>query len=352
MKPSHISRADLGDLAFVGHGLSRPECAVAHSSGLIFTPDWTDDGGISVIYPNGDVKRHLAKNWSDIARKFELDEPLRPNGICLLEEGSFLLAHLGSERGGVFHLTPDGVVSPHLCEIDGDPLPPTNFVTVDAENRTWVTVSTRRLPRALAYRSDVADGFIAVIVDGAANIVADNLGYTNECVPHPDGKRLFVNETFARRLTSFDIGPNGSLTNRKTVAELGEGTFPDGLAFDQRGDAWLTSIVSNRVLRVTDAGDVEAFLEDVDAQHLETVEQAWKTHTMGRPHLDKSAGHLLKNISNLAFCGDELDHGVLGCLLGGQLATMKMPVRGHRPHHWTFDIEPLTQALMQMPKIK
>ena len=66
-------------------------------------------------------------------------------------------------------------------------------------------------------------GFIVLLEDGRARIVADELGYTNECLVHPDGKRLFVNETFARRLTSFDIAANGDLSNRQTVAQLGEG---------------------------------------------------------------------------------------------------------------------------------
>ena len=232
-----------------------------------------------------------------------------------------------------------------MSEVDGVALPPSNFVTVDENGRIWITVSTRKVPRAAAYRSDVADGFIVLLEEGHARIVADNLGYTNECLVHPDGKRLFVNETFARRLTSFDIGEDGSLSNRQTVVELGEGVYPDGLAFDENGDAWLTSIVSNRVLRVTAAGEVDIFLEDVDPDHLEWVEQAWRDHAMGRPHLDKAAGKLLRNVSNLAFCGKNLDQAVLGCLLGDQLARFSMPVRGHRPVQWTFDIQPLIKSL-------
>ncbi|MEP1209976.1 MAG: SMP-30/gluconolactonase/LRE family protein [Rhizobiaceae bacterium] len=338
-------------LSFIGHGLSRPECALAHQSGIVFVPDWTGDGGVSVIFPDGTVKRHLATNWPEIAGRLGLDEPLRPNGICLLEGGHFLLAHLGAERGGVYGLAPDGTVSVYLSEVAGDPLPPSNFVTVDKNGRVWITVSTRQTPRALAYRSDVADGFVVLVEDGKARIVADDLGYTNECLVHPDGKRLFVNETFSRRLTSFDIGADGSLSNRTTIATLGAGIYPDGLAFDERGDAWLTSIVSNRVLRVSGDGVVEIYLEDVDPDHLEWVEQAWRDHAMGRPHLDKAAGKVLRNVSNLAFCGDNLDQAVLGCLLGDQLATFEMSVRGYQPVQWTFDIKPLLQALSDVNSI-
>jgi len=346
-----VDQANLDDIAFIGHGLSRPECALAHASGTVFAPDWTGDGGVSAIFPDGSIKRHLAKNWSEVSKSVGLDEPLRPNGICLLEGGDFLLAHLGAQRGGVFRLKTDGSVEPFLLEVGGEPLPPTNFVTVDHLGRFWITVSTRKTPRADAYRSDVADGFIVLMGDSGARIVADGLGYTNECVPHPDGKRLFVNETFARRLTSFDIETDGSLSNRTTIAGFGVGTFPDGLAFDDQGNAWITSIVSNRVLKVDGGGKVDIFLQDADLVHLAWVEAAYLAHTMGRPHLDKAAGQKLCNVSNLAFRGPGLNQAALGCLLGDSLATLKMPVRGARPAHWTFDIGPLITSLENKPAI-
>ena len=314
-------------------------------------PDWTGDGGVSAVFPDGIVKRHLVKNWREISTAHGFDEPLRANGICLLDGGDFLIAHLGAEKGGIFRLQADGMASAFLLEIEGEPLPPANFVTVDEKQRVWFTVSTRHTPRALAYRRDVADGFIAVMVDDKARIVADGLGYTNECLPHPDSKRLFVNETFSRRLTSFDIKADGSLANRKTVADFGPGTFPDGLTFDENGDVWITSIVSNRILKVSNDGDVQVFLEDVDRAHLDWVEAAWCDHTMGRPHLDKAAGRVLSNISNLAFCGESFDRAVLGCLLDDKLAMLDMPVRGHKPLHWNCDIDPLIQALSSLPSV-
>ena len=345
----HQKSLTVEDVIFIGNSLSRPECALAHSSGLVFAPDWTGDGGVSAIHPDGSVKRHLASNWEAVAKQNGFDEPLRPNGICLLPGGDFLLAHLGAQKGGVFRLATDGTISPFLLAVVGHALPPTNFVTVDDQGRVWITVSTRKIPRAAAYRRDVADGFIVLVDDKGARIVADDLGYTNECMMHPDGKRLFVNETFSRRLTSFEVASDGNLSNRMLVAEFGPGTFPDGLAFDASGNAWITSIVSNRVLHVDDKGDVSVFMEDVDPKHLEWVEQAWRDHHMGRPHLDKAAGRRLCNISNLAFCGPQLDQAVLGCLLGGSLATFDMPVPGYPPIHWTCDIAPLLKALKNKP---
>ena len=320
-----------GDAAwqFVGEGLSRPECVLAHASGWLFASDWTGPGGVSVIAPDGSVRRHLAKDRR---------EPLRPNGIALMSGGAFLIAHLGDEDGGVFRLDCDGATTPVLTEVDGAPLPPTNFVHVDRLGRLWVTVSTRLQPRARGYRADNADGFIVLVADGEARIVADGLGYTNECGVDPTGRRLYVNETFARRLSVFDIGEDGGLSNKRVVAEFDRGTFPDGLAFDRDGGIWVTSIVNNQLLRVGVDGAVERVLDGGDESHVDLVEQAYMAGEMTSAHLKTAGGSALGNISNLAFGGPDLKTGFLGCLLGERILRIGLPVAGYPLAHWEADL--------------
>jgi sugar lactone lactonase YvrE len=261
----------------------------------------------------------------------------RPNGIALLEDGSFLMAQLGEHDGGVYRLTRAGQITPWLRQVDGKDLPPTNYVVQDSAGRTWITVSTCLTPRAAAYRPDVADGFIVCVnASGHARIVADGLGYTNEVALHPNGRWLYVNETFGRRLSRFLVKEDGSLGARETVTEFGVGDFPDGLAFDEDGCAWIVSIVSNRLIRVWPDGRQEIYLEDNDPGHLDWVEEAFQAHTMGRPHLDGIRSERLRNISSIAFAGPDRRTGVLGCLLGHQLETLPMPVAGVAPFHWSF----------------
>lgn len=329
---------DLADIDFIGSGLKRPECVLAHSSGLLIVPDWTGAGGVSLVSPHGVAIRHLASDCSE-------NDPLRPNGIALESGGNILLAHLGDATGGLYRLRPDGTTETVLDEVDGQKLPPCNFVISDGGGGLFLTVSTRRVPRALGYRKDVDDGFIVHIpYRGAARIVADGLGYTNECMLHPSGRWLYVNETFVRRLSRFKVTGKGKLGKRETVCEFGAGTFPDGLAFDVSGDAWVTSIVSNRVVRVAAEGQQTIWIEDVDPEHLTWVEEAYQANDMGRPHLDGVRSQRLRNISNLAFGGANLKTGYLGCLLGDSIASFAMPAAGHPLPHWTADIEPLLMA--------
>lgn len=313
-------------LSFVGAGLQRPECVLATARGDLVTADWR--GGIVELHRDGS-QALIVGALADGRRP-------RPNGIALRRDRSFLLAELGESQGGVFLLERDATLRPFLEQVDGVDLPPTNFVHEDALGRVWVTVSTRRRPRAAAYRADVADGFIALVDARGARIVADGLGYTNEALPSPDGAWLYVNETFGRRLTRFRIGADGALSGRETVATFGAGTYPDGLAFDAEGGVWIVSVVSNRVIRVAPDGAQQLVLEDADAAHVAWCEAAFQAGELGRPHLDKAAGRRLKNISSLAFGGADRRTVILGCLLGDALATFRSPIAGHPPAHWTW----------------
>lgn len=138
----------LADVRSIGSGLVRPECVLATASGDLYSADWR--GGVAHIAPDGSQRLYTAQVMDG--------EVLKPNGIALQNDGSFLLAHLGSELGGVFHLQRDGSTRPFLQTVHGIDLPPTNFVVSDSLGRTWITVSTRLKPRALGYRRSCQDG--------------------------------------------------------------------------------------------------------------------------------------------------------------------------------------------------
>jgi sugar lactone lactonase YvrE len=71
----------------------------------------------------------------------------------------------------------------------------------------------------------------------------------------PDGRTLVVGESFAARLTAFDIADDGSLSNRRVWAQL-EGALPDGICLDAEGAIWIASPVSGELVRVREGGEV------------------------------------------------------------------------------------------------
>jgi len=323
---THGRPVSLADVRFSGSGLNRPECVLCTARGDIFSADWR--GGVAHIRPDGTQAFYGGEAPGGRA--------MRPNGVALRRDGSFLLADLGEEAGGLFHLTREGRVTPLLEAVDGVALPPSNFVLEDALGRIWLTVSTRLKPRSLGYRAGVADGFIVLLDGGGARIVADGLGYTNEVALDASGQWLYVNETFSRRLSRFRIGAGASLGAKEVVTEFGAGTFPDGLTMDAEGGVWITSIVSNRVIRVAPDGAQTVLLEDADADHLKWVEAAYQAGELGRPHLDNVKSVKLRNISSLAFGGPDLRTAYLGCLLGDTIASFRSPVAGLPPAHWHY----------------
>jgi sugar lactone lactonase YvrE len=306
----------LSELEQVGQDLRRPECVLAHADGDLFVPDWR--GGVTRVKADGSQETWLADGTNDI----------RPNGIAMLPGGSFLLANLGV-AGGVWRLHRDGGLAPFVTELEGAPLPPTNFVTVDRRGRTWISVSTRRDPRQDAWRPDIADGFIVLVDETGARVVADGLHYTNEIRPDPSGHWLYVIETFGRRLVRYSLGDDGGLSGRETVVTFGYGCFPDGFAFDRAGGIWIASLVSNRLLRVQD-GAVETVLEDVNGQYVDDVERAFAAGEMRQEHLGVIPGTSLQQLTSVAFGGPDGRTVFLGSLHAGCVYRFRAAVAGAR----------------------
>jgi sugar lactone lactonase YvrE len=309
----------LDAISFTGQDLSRPECVLALRDGTLFVSD--KRGGITRIAPDG-TQALLGQG------------PVVPNGIALLRDGSFAIANL-SDSGGVWRMAPDGALAPDITEIAGRRLGSVNFVRTDRQGRLWICVSTLR-PGEDQYRTDIADGFIALRDASGIRVVADGLCWTNECLPDEDAGYLYVNETFGRRLTRFDLAPDGSLSNRVTIATFGHGDYPDGLTNDMEGGLWVVSVGSNRLIRVAPDGTKQVMLEDSDPAHLDTLEEALQAHRLTRPMIHEARSKFLRNTSSLAFGGPDLRTGFMGSLAGDALARFASPVAGVPPAHWDW----------------
>ena len=102
-------------------------------------------------------------------------------------------------------------------------------------------------------RPDFVPGFIALVTaDGTVRQVADGVEFPNGMAVTPDNSRLIVSESFAGRLTAFDIAADGGLANRRVWAE---GIGPDGICVDAEGAVW-TGSGGNAAIRVREGGEV------------------------------------------------------------------------------------------------
>lgn len=91
--------------------------------------------------------------------------------------------------------------------------------------------------------------------DGSIKTVADEVQFPNGAVITLDGKSLVVAETFVGKLTAFDIQADGSLTNRRSFADIAPYT-PDGICLDRDGAIWVAAFEQGEFIRVREGGEI------------------------------------------------------------------------------------------------
>jgi hypothetical protein len=313
-----------GIIAF-GRGLHRPECVLPMPNGDVYVPDWR--GGVTVVRADGSTQSWFANN---------LDFELKPNGISFLPDGRFLIANLGNE-GGVWAMDQAGQASPFLIEIEGRPLPPANFVHIDEEDRIWITVSTRHVPRQAAWRGDVCDGFLVLVDRGGARIVADGLHYTNEARTDPSRHFIYVVETFGRRLIRYPIIAGG-LGAAELVVQLEHAIWPDGFTFDREGGIWITSLVSNRIILLEADGRLQTIIAETNPDFMNEAETAYTQGRMEPRHLGPIPGTRFQHLTSIGFGGVDSRSCYLGSLHANCLYRFDAPVGGLPQAYWKFPL--------------
>jgi sugar lactone lactonase YvrE len=113
-----------------------------------------------------------------------------------------------------------------------------------------------------------------------------DLTFANGLAVAPDGRHLYVAETFANRVSCIAIADDGSAGECAQVAAT-PGAWPDGLAFDVAGNLYAGCYEPSQVLRVDPEGRVEVLFRE------------WSAHLLAHP-------------TNLAFRGTTMFTANLG----------------------------------------
>jgi sugar lactone lactonase YvrE len=151
---------------------------------------------------------------------------------------------------GLMRREPDGSIVPH-ADLSGLGVDGFNEIVVDGRGNIYVNGGADFEPG-----EGNAPGIIALVTsDGSARRVADGIAFPNGMVVTPDNSTLIVAESFARRLTAFDIADDGGLSNRRVWAD---GVGPDGICMDAEGAIWtdVGQFGDNLVGRVREGGEV------------------------------------------------------------------------------------------------
>ena len=173
-----------------------------------------------------------------------------PLGLGWLPDGRLLAVSLAEY--GIFSF--DGERVAPYCDLSSHCAGPPNDIVVDGRGRVYVGNMGAR--NFLEGEPPKPADLVLVDADGTPAAAAPGLMFANGMVLSADGRTLIVAETFAGRLTAFDVDPaDGSLAGRRVFAALG-GRTPDGLALDAEGAVWVGSMETGEFLRVLEGGEI------------------------------------------------------------------------------------------------
>jgi sugar lactone lactonase YvrE len=227
-------------------GLDFPESPRWHDGLLWFSDLGT--GWVMTVDLDGNAKRIVEVSGS-------------PSGLGWLPNRRLLVVSMTDRR--LLRLDPNRLVE--VADLSDFASFHCNDMVVDQLGRAYIGNFGYDFPDPSA-TPKLAE-IVLVTRNGNASVVADEMAFPNGSVITADGRTLIVAETFAARLTAFDIETDGSLTRRRVWAQFDdrgferrldfERTHPDGICLDAEGAVWVASPAGGKeVLRVLEGGEV------------------------------------------------------------------------------------------------
>jgi gluconolactonase len=337
MNPNPLKgwQVDRDRITFVGRDLQRPECIIAQPDGSLWSADAR--GGVMNIRADGEQtllapKQAAADLVSFEARYVQSQGASLPNGLAITETGEFLICNWGLDR--IEKLDRQGNVQVLLDQIDAMPLGKTNFPLRDRQGRLWFTVTTRMQPWTDSINSGVLDGYIGVIDEHGARIVAEGFGGTNEIRFDDNEEWLYVVESNVRRISRLRLRADGSLGEREVFGPAELEGFPDGFAFDSIGNLWVTLVMSDKLIALTPEGEVLTLLDDGNPAATALLNKHYRARTLTPQIMQAAHGTLAPWMSSITFGGADLRTVYLGSLQGTRIPCFRAPVAGQPLIHW------------------
>ena len=193
-------------------------------TGLVIgeSPRWHDD---RLWFANWGAEEIVAVDVDGNAEVVAKGPPGLGWSIDWLPDGRLLVTGRGLMR-----IEPDGSMAPH-ADMSAAGVDDFNELVVDGRGNIYVNGGCDFHPGA-----GNAPGIIALVTpDGSVRRVADEIAFPNGMAVTPDNSTLVISESFAARLTAFDIDDDGGLSNRRVWAD---DVGPDGICIDSDGAVW------------------------------------------------------------------------------------------------------------------
>ena len=198
-----------------------------------------------------DVFGGLVYSWDPETRDLaeQAVVPGRPSGLGWTPDGELMVVSTTDRT----LRRADGTVVADLNPFSDSKI---NDMVVDADGTAYIGNDGFDLE---ARAPEQPAQILRVSPDGEVSVAADGLRFANGMVITPQ-RRLLVAETWGRRLSSFAVGDDGSLGDRRVFAELDAGS-PDGICLSSDGRVWTADPIGRRVLLVGEGGAVDHVIE-------------------------------------------------------------------------------------------
>jgi sugar lactone lactonase YvrE len=327
------------DIRFLGRELQRPECILAEPDGTVWSADarggmvkLNRNGSQKIINPFRGVRGANAAPLTAVEdnERYIKAKGSLPNGVCFDRNGDFIIANWGTNH--IERMTRSGQMSTLLTDIEGRPLGKTNFPLRDSKGRIWFSVTTCTEPWSDQINTRATDGYIALIDEKGARVVAEGFCGTNEIRFDDREEWLYVVESTGWQISRLRARPDGTLYDREVYAKLPG--FPDGFAFDDFGNLWITLIFTDQLIAVTPEGEILMLLDDSDPETRKNLFEAYDKRAVTPEILAATAGTICPWMASLSFGGRDLRTVYLGSLRGTRVPFFKSPVAGQKMIHW------------------
>jgi sugar lactone lactonase YvrE len=208
--------------------------------GLVESPRWHRDRLYFSDWSSGEV---LAV---DLAGHSEVIAHVDSLPLCTawLPDGRLVI--VSSSQGLLLRREPDGSLVTHADLGQSG----ANDIVVDGRGNAYVN----RCGFDPMSGEEFKPGSVCLVTpDGSVRQVADDIAFPNGMAVTPDNATLIVADSYRRHLAAFTIGADGSLSDRRVWADLGDGT-PDGICIDAQDAVWYADVPNNRCTRVAEGG--------------------------------------------------------------------------------------------------
>ncbi len=177
------------------------------------------------------------------------DVPQQPSGLGWLPGGDMLVVSMLDHQ--VLRVAQDGTVSTH-ADLSALVSAPCNDMVVAKDGTAYVGNFGFDRHKGEAQKSTV---LLRVGVDGRVSVAAEDVLFPNGDALSADGTLLYLAESFANRVSTFEVASDGTLGTRKVFYQA-EGFFPDGLCLHETLGVFAADPISRHILHLDLQGRV------------------------------------------------------------------------------------------------